>query len=162
MPRLELYALEVGGGTLGLTSLPGRGRNYAGDLGVLRAWAPTIVLSMTTAAEMRDLGAGRLGQDLSALGIEWIHLPVEDFGTPPPEICAEWPAVSRQVHEVLSQSGRVLVHCHGGCGRSGMVVLRLMTETGEAPAMALSRLRAIRPCAVETDAQMRWATAAQP
>jgi len=53
--------------------------------------------------------------------------------------------------------GKVLVHCMGGCGRSGMAVLRLMVETGEPPHSALSRLRAARPCAVETDAQFDWA-----
>ena len=51
----------------------------------------------------------------------------------------------------------MLVHCRGGCGRSGMAVLRLMVEAGEAPEEALARLRAVRPCAVETEAQMDWA-----
>jgi protein-tyrosine phosphatase len=46
----------------------------------------------------------------------------------------------------------------GGCGRSGSVALRLMVETGEAAADAFIRLRAARPCAVETDAQYRWAS----
>ena len=39
-----------------------------------------------------------------------------------------------------------------------MAVLRLMIEAGEAPEVALPRLRAVRPCAVETEAQMTWAT----
>jgi hypothetical protein len=41
-----------------------------------------------------------------------------------------------------------------------MIALRLMVEDGEAPDAALARLRAARPCAVETNAQMRWATGA--
>ena len=45
----------------------------------------------------------------------------------------------------------------GGCGRSGMAVLRLMIEAGEDAETALARLRTIRPCAIETDAQMAWA-----
>ena len=40
-----------------------------------------------------------------------------------------------------------------------MVVLRLMVDSGEAAEAALDRLRAARPCAVETDAQMAWAKA---
>ena len=50
----------------------------------------------------------------------------------------------------LQGKGRVLIHCMGGCGRSGMAALRLMIEAGEAPGAALERLRAVRPCAVET------------
>ena len=44
-----------------------------------------------------------------------------------------------------------------GCGRAGMMVLRLMIAAGEEANTALVRLRAARPCAVETDDQMRWA-----
>ncbi len=42
-----------------------------------------------------------------------------------------------------------------------MAVLRLMVEAGEDPDAALARLRAVRPCAVETGAQLTWATAAE-
>jgi hypothetical protein len=42
-----------------------------------------------------------------------------------------------------------------------MAVLRLMVECGEDPAQALARLRSVRPCAVETDAQLDWACAGQ-
>ena len=52
----------------------------------------------------------------------------------------------------------MVVHCMGGCGRSGMILLRLMIDAGETPDSALARLRTARPCAVETKAQMRWAT----
>ena len=52
-----------------------------------------------------------------------------------------------------------MIHCFGGCGRSGMAALRLMVEAGEDADEALERLRAVRPCAVETDAQLRWARA---
>jgi hypothetical protein len=40
-----------------------------------------------------------------------------------------------------------------------MAVLRLMIEAGEEPQSALARLRKVRPCAVETEAQMQWALA---
>lgn len=39
-----------------------------------------------------------------------------------------------------------------------MMLLRLMVEMGEDPDKALARLRHARPCAVETEAQMLWAT----
>jgi hypothetical protein len=32
-------------------------------------------------------------------------------------------------------------------------------EAGETPGAALARLRAVRPCAVETEAQLAWAKA---
>ena len=38
-----------------------------------------------------------------------------------------------------------------------MAALRLMIEAGEKPDRALVRLRALRPCAVETEEQLYWA-----
>ncbi|SEQ02422.1 Dual specificity phosphatase, catalytic domain [Loktanella sp. DSM 29012] len=152
------HALECGGGTLAISPIPGRTRHYATDWDRLMTWGPSRVISMTTQAELDRKGAGSLGSDLAAVGIAWDHLPISDFGVPGADVLARWPSVAAMARADLGQGGRVLVHCFGGCGRSGMVVLRLMIEAGEPADLALSRLRQVRPCAVETDAQMRWAT----
>lgn len=157
MSQLVIYALQVGGGTLALTSMPGRGGDYAGDLDMISDWKPGLVISMTTAVEMLQDGAPTFGGDIQGRASRWVHLPVEDFGAPPQAVLDAWPSVSAAVRHDLSGGGRVLVHCRGGCGRSGMVVLRLMVECGEQPDKALARLRALRPCAVETDGQLAWA-----
>lgn len=159
MTNLVVHALQVGGGTLALTSVPGGGGDYEGDLHLISAWAPGLVISMTTLAELVAVGAGELGCDIHRRACRWAHLPVADFSAPSTEISDRWPEVSAAACHALSGGGRVLVHCRGGCGRSGMVVLRLMIESGEQPEQALKRLRALRPCAVETDAQMDWAIA---
>ncbi len=139
---------------LGISPIPGRTRHYHTDWLRLSDWHPRLVLSMTTQAELARKGAGSLGNDLANAGIGWLHLPVPDFGVPED---LDWPLVRDRVRTVLSRGDRVLVHCFGGCGRSGMMCLRLMIAAGEEPEAALARLRAVRPCAVETDAQMRWA-----
>lgn len=162
MPGFVIHALRVGGGTLALAPLPGRGSDYAADLEHLREWRPALLVSLTTLGEMAENGAARLGQDMQDRGARWMHLPVADFGIPGPEVNAKWPEVSRLALQALHGGGRVLFHCMAGCGRSGMAALRLMVEAGEAPDIALAHLRRIRPCAVETEAQMRWAMNARP
>ena len=157
MSNLMIHALQVGGGTLALTALPGAGGDYAGDLDLIAGWAPGLVISMTTPAEMVAVGAGDLGRDIQSRACRWAHLPVADFSAPPDAVTQKWPEVSMAARHALSGGGRVLVHCRGGCGRSGMVVMRLMVECGEVPEQALTRLRAVRECAVETDAQVYWA-----
>lgn len=154
---LTLHALSVADGILALCPLPGAGGDYEADMAHIREWQPGLVISMTTTEEHETLGARTLGADLQGMGCRWIHLPVPDFSPPPPDILARWPEVSHLARKALVGGGRVLVHCRGGCGRSGMVVLRLMTECGEKPELALARLRQVRPCAIETDAQMAWA-----
>ncbi|MTH98715.1 protein-tyrosine phosphatase family protein [Roseibium sp. RKSG952] len=163
MSQLVIYALQVGNGTLALTSIPGNDGDYSGDLDLIANWKPGLVISMTTEAEMVQLGAGDFGSDIQSRASRWAHLPVTDFGAPSPEINELWTETSAAARHALSGGGRVLVHCRGGCGRSGMIVLRLMIECGERPENALQRLRKVRPCAVETDDQLNWATsAAQP
>lgn len=162
MPGLVLHALTVGDGILALCPLPGRDGGYAQDLEHLREWTPSMLISLTTRAEMVAEGAESLGADMVASGCRWVHLPVQDFGTPDREFETQWPDVSRAALAALNGGGRVVVHCRGGCGRSGMVALRLMIEAGDAPDQALKRLRAARPCAVETGAQMDWAVTPIP
>jgi len=154
---LTLHALSIGDGILALSQAPGAGGDYAGDLRLIREWRASIVISLTTRVEHVILGVDTIGSDIQGLGSRWFHLPVEDFHTPTGDSQERWSEVSGLARQAMSGGGRVLVHCRGGCGRSGMAALRLMIESGERPDAALARLRALRPCAVETDAQMIWA-----
>ena len=138
-------------GEIGLCHLPGRDRALALDVAAIAQSRPSLVISLTEPAEtppgLPDLLRGH--------GIEWLNFPIPDYGTPLPD--APWPALSRHLHDLAQQGGRVLVHCHGGKGRSGMIVLRLMVEAGADPALALAAVRRLRPGAVETEAQEAWA-----
>ncbi len=150
---MQVAEIAAAGGALGLCPMPGRTGDYAGDLAAVLGWRPSLVLTLAETGELAARGAAGLPADLAAAGVDWLHLPIPDFGTPPAGLRRLWPETSAR----LRASPRLLVHCMGGCGRSGMIALRLMVEAGEAPEPALTRLRAARPCAVETKAQMRWA-----
>ncbi len=140
MAEWRVSELTCSGGTLGISPIPGRG-----------------VLTMTTEGELERTGAGGLGTDLEAVGVAWRHLPIRDFGAPPPDTAALWPEVSALAHATLGDGGKVLAHCFGGCGRSGMALMRLMVEAGEDADPALARLRDVRACAVEVEEQRAWA-----
>ncbi|WP_028028885.1 hypothetical protein [Gemmobacter nectariphilus] len=142
--------IQVGAGWISLSPLPGRGGDLAADVAGLVRWRADLLVSLTEAAEMVT---GDLPGALLAAGIGWRHLPIPDFGIP--DGSAE--AVVRGLTDRLAQGQRIALHCMGGCGRSGMIALRLMVLAGEAPGPALERLRAVRPCAVETPAQYDWA-----
>ena len=162
MSDLVLHSLGVGGGLLAISQLPGRQGDYAGDLDFIRDWRPSLVVTLTPRAEMVAAQAETLGSDMRESGARWVHFAIDDYGTPDAGALAQWGEISRFALSALKGQGRVLVHCKGGCGRSGMIALRLMIEAGEDGVDALLRLRKIRPCAVETDAQMRWAVTGLP
>ncbi|SHJ58460.1 Dual specificity phosphatase, catalytic domain [Shimia gijangensis] len=152
-----ITSLSAGRGVIGICPAPGRYGDFAADLDTLLAWQPALVLSVTELAELDRIGAESFPDKLAHAGIEWAYLPIRDFGAPEGKTLAHWPETSQQVRATLDKGGRVLVHCFGGCGRSGMAILRLLVEMGENGAEALNRLRVVRPCAVETEAQMQWA-----
>ena len=156
MGNFQIFDLELSAGRVGICQMPGR-NDLASDLKAIHHWQADMVLTMTTQRELEVVGAGDIGARLGKVDIEWRHLPIKDFGAPDDDISKAWKTVAFDAHKIVMNGGRVLAHCWGGCGRSGMALLRLMIEAGEDPERALKRLRAIRPCAVETEAQRDWA-----
>jgi len=157
MPEFVIYALPVARGILGIAPMPGRGGRYADDIAHMQDWKPALVITMATEVELVAWGAGGLGTDLLYSGARWHHIPCPDMGVPGEKQAAAWRAASERACAALRGSGRVLIHCVGGCGRSGMAAVKLMVACGEKPGSALARLRELRPCAVETAAQYEWA-----
>ena len=157
MTGFAIHALDLAKGQVALCPMPGRDGYYAADLAQVVGWAPALVMTMATATELQAKGAAGLGNDLVGQGIAWRHLPVVDYASDSADLHENWSEVSALAHNFLDTGGRVLVHCMGGCGRSGMAVMRLMVEAGEPADAAFTRLREVRPCAVETDDQRAWA-----
>jgi protein-tyrosine phosphatase len=158
----SISELTASNGCLGITPLPGRSDAIDADVEAIVAWGASVVVSMTELSEMNEFGSKDLGPLLEARKVDWLHIPVRDFGGLPEQQAQEWPALSARLRRTLKDGGKVLVHCRGGLGRSGMIVLRLLCELGENPEAALLRLRAVRPGAVETAEQMAWAKSGLP
>lgn len=118
---LVIAELPVGGGVLGIGPMPGRSGAHQAELADLLAWGPGLALTMTTAEELVAKGADALPRDLGSAGMDWLHLPISDFGAPTGDTLQAWPDASARARGVLAGGGRVWVHCMGGCGRSGPV-----------------------------------------
>jgi protein-tyrosine phosphatase len=157
MEQFEIFQLSAGRGLLALSQMPGRTGNLTADVAAIESWGADLVISMTPVDELREKGADDLPSLLEAKCIKWLSLPIVDFGAPDDEMTLVWDAIAPFVRQILTSGGRVLVHCHGGCGRSGMAVLKILTSFDEDPQTALARIRAVRPCAIETDEQLVWA-----
>lgn len=161
MPGFAIYALSTGNGILAISPMPGASGDYLADLEHIREWAPAFVVTLMPRVEQVAAGVETLDADIRDRGARWIHFPIEDFATPDEAASQEWDSISDRLRAVLEGGGRVLLHCRGGCGRSGMLALRLMIELGESPDQAFARLRGVRPCAIETEAQLGWARKAK-
>jgi len=87
------------------------------------------------------------------------HIPVKDGTAPAAEQIRKFCDV---VERALDANSRVYVHCAAGCGRTGtMMACYLIYRDRLDPLEALHRVREVRPCSVETEAQaeavLEWA-----
>jgi protein-tyrosine phosphatase/nicotinamidase-related amidase len=145
---------------LGLTICPGRtdrGRDLNADLAALKALGVTDLVSLLTPAELDRVGVPDLWARAEAAGFEVFRLAVPDQGTP---TLAEARALVRHIQGRLQAGGRVVVHCLGGLGRSGLIAGCLLRAQGRDAAAAIAHVRAARgPRAIETPAQERFVAA---
>ncbi|MFT4743945.1 MAG: protein-tyrosine phosphatase [Yoonia sp.] len=160
MSDFTIYEVAMGSGVIALSPMPGLDGDFVCDMRDVIAWQPDLVVTLVEQAELAAKGAAGLGASLAQASVDWRHMPMVDFGTPSVDDGPDWDDVIANAVTRLSDGGRVLVHCRGGCGRSGMAVLRIMIAAGEDADAALMRLRTARPCAIETAAQMQWARTA--
>ena len=157
MDSFEVFEISVGPALLGISRLPGLQGNFLADIKKIFNWKPAAIISLTEQKEIEDLGVSDFISFVEKEKIPLLHFPIKDFGIVDQEQEILWEPISTTIHQKINDGDRILVHCRGGCGRTGMIVLRIMVEFGEDPDEALERLRKVRPCAVETKAQENWA-----
>ena len=157
MHSFEVFEISVGPALLGISRLPGLQGNFLADIEKIFNWKPAAIVSLTEKKEIEDMGASDLVSFIEKEKIPWLHFPIKDFGIVERQQEILWEPISKNIYQKIKDGDRILLHCRGGCGRTGMIVLRIMIDFGEDPDEALERLRKIRPCAVETEDQENWA-----
>jgi len=85
-------------------------------------------------------------------GVDVYYAPTPDFH---PVDLLELHMINRWISKVIQNNGRVLVHCHGGIGRSGMVAASYLIYSGLDVYNAIEIVRNKRPGALETASQQR-------
>lgn len=156
-------------GRLGLTLCPGKkdpsaswDRSLREDIQAIRIWGASIVMTLIEEHEFRLLDVENLEQEVRDHGMDWIHLPIRDTDVPDQRFEIAWSQIGRQLHKRLDAGDRILIHCRGGLGRTGLVAGRILVERGCNPRIAVQRVRAVRPHAIETAAQEKYVLNAKP
>src|SRR5208282_3303470 len=148
------------GGEIGRTLCPGKiqtgamsgdwKRDLQTDIRVISEWGAAAVLSVMEERELTKLKVSTLGDAVEWTGMDWHHLPIPDGGVPDADFENLWLYSGHRVRQSLMAGKKILIHCKGGLGRTGMIAARLMVELGEPPEDAIRRVRQARgPDAIE-------------
>lgn len=85
--------------------------------------------------------------EIAEFGLQYLHLPVPDFGTPTLD-------QARRFVDFVNQQRRrgiaVAVHCRAGYGRTGTMLACYLVTLGLAAAEAIAAVRQKRPGSIET------------
>lgn len=150
-------------GCLGLTICPGKkdlssnwDRDLFTDLKAILDWKATTVITLIEDHEFRLLSVQSLGSEVRAIGMDWLHLPILDVSVPDGRFEHLWQTAGIVVHERLDAGERILIHCRGGLGRTGLVAGLILVERGIRPLDAIRQIRDVRPHAIETFEQENY------
>jgi len=121
------------------------------DLSRLAGMGATGLLSLVETEELPG-GLDSFAAAIRAAGLEWVHLPIPDYGVPGAGFMAGWRRLdlARRLHDGESWA----IHCRAGLGRTGTIAALLLVENGTSAADAIAYIRREHDAAaVETEAQ---------
>lgn len=150
MNRFDVLPLATGGSLL-LSAFPGR----TDDLQQLAGHGAGLLVSLTTAPEMRTLGlpAEVLARRCRERGMAWRHMSVTDMGVAGAQALDAWREIGPLAHGLLDAGQAVAIHCRMGLGRTGTLAGIVLVERGLAPVEAIAAIRRARPGSIETSRQ---------
>jgi ADP-ribosyl-[dinitrogen reductase] hydrolase len=132
------------------------------DLDAIAYWKATAVVTLLPDFEMKRLGVGRLGEEVVRRGMRWFQFPLVIMQAPDEEFEAQWERDGEEIRQFLRDGQNILLHCHGGLGRTGTVAARLLIEFGERAGLAIDKVRAARYGAIETREQEEYVLGLRP
>jgi ADP-ribosyl-[dinitrogen reductase] hydrolase len=153
-------------GALGLTFCPGKkdlpyrwNRSLSDDLNVIRNWGASTVVTLIEDHEFEFLQVTQLGEVVRNFDMDWIHLPIRDVDIPDQRFEKGWKRHGPEIHGRIQAGHKILIHCRGGVGRTGLVAARILVERGYFHGEAIRRVREVRRGAIETRAQENYVLA---
>ncbi|MBL4687692.1 MAG: hypothetical protein JKY37_24060 [Nannocystaceae bacterium] len=130
---------------LGGMGIPGATRDAELDLAALAANGVThlVTLTRTPLGEPRPVD----------FGMEWHHFAIVDMGVPTMRAALR---IASQIQRWLSQDAKVVVHCRGGMGRTGLVLALAMVQLGHNHGSAIDHVRGVNHLYIQTPGQLRF------
>jgi protein-tyrosine phosphatase len=147
-------------GSIGMCMCPGRNnhkkwsRDFATDLKVLISNNVELVVNLMTSEEIKKMGLSDVSERLQSVGIEWLHYPISDKWIPGSN--DDFLNLTQILVEKIKLGKRIVVHCNGGKGRTGLTVVACLIKLGVTQLEAITKIRNVRPGMLQNPAQQMY------
>lgn len=158
----EVDFLHVGAGKLGMCISPGRkkgrwDRSLNADLERIQStYRSDVIVTLLTEQDIQDIQVPALLDSIRSRGIASIHFPIRDKFIP--SDIERFTQLIHTIVQMLHRGKTVVVHCNGGKGRTGLVVVAtLIAYHGYTVAQAMETVRASRAGTLYNPLQILYA-----
>ena len=113
-----------------------------------------LVVTLLDSDEIVDLGIISFSTLLMDSGFHWIHCPIRDRST-----CSDQKRVRtlfEDIKKILKPNNSVVIHCHAGLGRTGLLAATFLVSMGLEAESAIKTIRETRPGSIETIEQEKY------
>uniref|UniRef100_A0A6B2L3A5 Tyrosine specific protein phosphatases domain-containing protein n=1 Tax=Arcella intermedia TaxID=1963864 RepID=A0A6B2L3A5_9EUKA len=151
-------------GRIGLCMAPGRtkkkqqhdwARDLAKDLDRIKHhYGCNVFVTLVRHAELRAIHTPNLFEEVEARGMDSIHFPIKDKYIP--NSMEHFLILIETIIDQLKQGKTVVVHCNGGKGRSGTVLVATLVALGRTVQQAIDIVRKARPGTIQNPLQIAY------
>ena len=156
MMQAEMYKVgTIGKGFFAIMARPSLEENDPASVVNISRLDINLVVSLLEINEARTLGLDAEREQARALGMQFVSFPIPDMGIP--TSVEEFASLSKMLLKQIDAGANLLVHCHAGIGRSGLLAAGILLHCNLNPQQAFAHVSKMRGVRVpETPEQEYW------
>ena len=154
--QAEMYKVgTIGKGFFAIMARPSLEQSDPASVVNISRLGINLVVSLLETNEARTLGLDAEREQVKALGMDFVSFPIPDMGIP--TSVEEFASLSKMLLKQVNAGNNILVHCHAGIGRSGLMAAGILLHCDLNPKQAFAHVSKMRGVRVpETPDQEYW------
>ena len=126
------------------------------NISQIKKWGASAVISLLNDKELTDYNSQQLGDNIRNAGLTWFHHPFEDNGVPTEKFTQRWKQQQSALHEILKAGKKVMIHCRGGKGRTGLICAQILLEMDVPFDQSVELVKSNRQGALSKDSHIEY------
>lgn len=130
--------------------------SVAESLQTFKGVGAQAVITMMTMPELIENKAEQIPTLCADLEMDWYQLPVEDSCAPEEPFAQAFARHKSTLLDLIKSGATIVIHCHGGSGRTGLMAAILMLESGYDAQEIKTKIQQLRPKSLKSPVQVNY------